>query len=147
MEVHCFERGELCCELAPSTPVIKYDSIFIERIFHALHVVHALLTEQPPYIRALFVILIKLVIWYVCILVLLCPGLICVAFIYIQAVITSVGEERAKLSAVFTGNYVVSVRRGFLFLWVLEMGYVILLWHSLSLSYKVFSIQIQKDYG
>ena len=34
----------------------------------------------------------------------------------------------------FTCNYVVSVWRGFLFLWVLGMGYVILLWHSLSLG-------------
>ena len=33
----------------------------------------------------------------------------------------------------FTCNYVVSVLRGFLFLWVLGMGYVILLWHSLSI--------------
>ena len=33
----------------------------------------------------------------------------------------------------FTCNYVVSVWRGFLFLWVLGKGYVILLWHSLSL--------------
>ena len=33
----------------------------------------------------------------------------------------------------FTCNYVVSVWRGFLFLWVLGMGYVILLWNSLSL--------------
>ena len=30
-------------------------------------------------------------------------------------------------------TYGVSVWRGFLFLWVLGMGYVILLWHSLSL--------------
>ena len=36
----------------------------------------------------------------------------------------------------FTYNYVVSVWRGFLFLWVLGMGYVILLWHSLSLPYN-----------
>ena len=35
----------------------------------------------------------------------------------------------------FTCNYVVFVWRGFLFLWVLGMGYVILLWHSLSLPY------------
>ena len=35
-----------------------------------------------------------------------------------------------------TCNYVVSVWRGFLFLWVLGMGYVILLWHSLSLPYN-----------
>ena len=38
----------------------------------------------------------------------------------------------------FTCNYVVSVRRVFLFLWVLGMGYVILLWHSLSLPYNYF---------
>ena len=35
----------------------------------------------------------------------------------------------------FTCNYVVSVSRGFLFLWVLRMGYVILLWHSLRLPF------------
>ena len=33
-------------------------------------------------------------------------------------------------------NYVVSVWRGFLFLWVLRIGCVILLWHSLSLPYN-----------
>ena len=38
----------------------------------------------------------------------------------------------------FTCNYVVSVWRGFLFLWVLGLGYVILLWHSLSLPYNYF---------
>ena len=38
----------------------------------------------------------------------------------------------------FTCNYVVFVWRGFLFLWVLGMGYVILLWHSLSLPYSYF---------
>ena len=38
----------------------------------------------------------------------------------------------------FTCDYVVSVLRGFLFLWVLGMGYVILLWHSLSLPYNYF---------
>ena len=36
----------------------------------------------------------------------------------------------------FTCNYVVSVWRGFLFFWVLGMGYVLLLWHSLSLPYN-----------
>ena len=51
--------------------------------------------------------------------------------------ITLVGEERANL---FTCNYVVSVRRGFLFHWVLGMGYVILLWHSLSLPYTYFAV-------
>ena len=39
----------------------------------------------------------------------------------------------------FTCNYVVSVWRGFLFLWVLGMGYVILLWHALSLPYNYFT--------
>ena len=38
----------------------------------------------------------------------------------------------------FTCNYVVSVWRGFFFLWVLGMGYIILLWHSLSLPYNYF---------
>ena len=38
----------------------------------------------------------------------------------------------------FTCNYVVSVWRGFLFLWVLGMGYVILLWHSLRLPYNYY---------
>ena len=38
----------------------------------------------------------------------------------------------------FTCNYVVFVWRGFLFLWVLGMGYVILLWHSLSFPYNYF---------
>ena len=49
-----------------------------------------------------------------------------VVYLYVNGSgsITPVGEKRANLS---TCNYVVSVWRGFLFLWVLEMGYVILL--------------------
>ena len=49
----------------------------------------------------------------------------------------------------FTCNYVVSVWRGFPFLWLLGMGYVILLWHSLSLPYNTFksSENIQKKEG
>ena len=39
----------------------------------------------------------------------------------------------------FACNYVVFVWRGFLFLWVLGMGYVILLWHSLSLPYNYYT--------
>ena len=38
----------------------------------------------------------------------------------------------------FACNYVFFVWRGFLFLRVLGMGYVILLWHSLSLPYNYF---------
>ena len=54
-----------------------------------------------------------------------------VVYLYVNGSgsITSVEEERANLSAF-------SVWRGFLFLWVLGMGYVILLWHSLSLPYN-----------
>ena len=48
------------------------------------------------------------------------------------------GRELIHLLSL-TCNYVVSVRRGFLFLWMLGMGYVILLWHSLSLPYHYFS--------
>ena len=48
-------------------------------------------------------------------------------------------EKRELISLLLaTCNYVVSVWRGFLFLWVLGMGYVILLWHSLSLPYNCF---------
>ena len=46
----------------------------------------------------------------------------------------------------FTCNYVVFVWRGFLFLWVLGMGYVILLWHSLSLPYNYFGPKERKIY-
>ena len=54
-----------------------------------------------------------------------------VSYLYVSCsgLITSVGEETANLSVMllFTCNCVVSVRRGFLFLWVLGMGCVILL--------------------
>ena len=43
------------------------------------------------------------------------------------------GKRELICLLLFTCNYVVSVWRGFLFLLVLGMGYVILLWHSLSL--------------
>ena len=35
--------------------------------------------------------------------------------------------------------------RGFLFLWALGMGYIILLWHSLSLPYNYFSCSLLAD--
>ena len=52
--------------------------------------------------------------------------------------ITMAGEERANLSAIdyLRYMYLVSVRRGFLFLLVLGMGCVILLWHSLCIPYN-----------
>ena len=48
------------------------------------------------------------------------------------------GKRELICLLLFTCNYVVLVWRGFLFLWVLWMGYVILLWHSLSLTYNYF---------
>ena len=48
------------------------------------------------------------------------------------------GKRELICLLLFTCNYVVSVKKGFLFLWVLGMGYVILLWHSLSLPYNYF---------
>ena len=50
------------------------------------------------------------------------------------------GKRELICLLLFTCNYVVFVLRGFLFLWVLGMGYVILLWHSLSLPYNYFAI-------
>ena len=49
------------------------------------------------------------------------------------------GKRELICQLLFTYNYAVSVWRGFLFLWVLGMVYVILLWHSLSLPYNYFS--------
>ena len=46
------------------------------------------------------------------------------------------GKRELICLLLFTCNYVVSDWRGFLFLWVLGMGYVILLWHLLSLPYN-----------
>ena len=64
-----------------------------------------------------------------------------VVYLYVNGggSITSVGEERSSFLLLFTCEYVVSVRGGFLFLWVLGMGYVILLWHSPSLPYNYFT--------
>ena len=50
------------------------------------------------------------------------------------------GKRELICLLLFTCNYVVSVWRGFLFLWVLGMGYVILLWYSLSLPYNYFAL-------
>ena len=58
------------------------------------------------------------------------------SYVSCSGLITSVGEERAFCLLSFTCNYVISVRRGFLFLWVLAMGCFTLLWHSLSLPYN-----------
>ena len=62
-------------------------------------------------------------------------------FIYMSTVVDQLprlGKRELICLLLFTCNYVVSVWRGSLFLWVLGMGYVILLWHSLSLPYNYF---------
>ena len=61
-------------------------------------------------------------------------------FIYMSTVVDQLprlGKRELICLLLLTCNYVVSVRKGFL--WVLGMGYVILLWHSLSLSYNYFN--------
>ena len=60
-------------------------------------------------------------------------------YISFSGLITSSGKERAIFLLSITCNYVCSVRRGFLFLLVLGIGYIILLWHSLCLPYKYFT--------
>ena len=52
--------------------------------------------------------------------------------------VTSVGEERAYLSANVYLLLCGLFWRGFFFLWVHGMGYVILLWPSLGLPYFFF---------
>ena len=62
-------------------------------------------------------------------------------FIYMSTVVDQLprlGKRELICLLLFIFNYVVSVWRGFLFLWVLGMVYVILLWHSLSLPYNYF---------
>ena len=62
-----------------------------------------------------------------------------VSYLYVKfsGLITLLGEERElRFLLSLTCNDVVSVRRGFLFLLVLRIGYVILLLHSLCLSYN-----------
>ena len=51
------------------------------------------------------------------------------------------GKRELICLLLFTCNYVVSVWGGFLFLWVLGMGYFILLWHSQSLPYYYSAIK------
>ena len=50
------------------------------------------------------------------------------------------GKRELICLLLFTCNHVVSVWRGFLFLLMLGMGYVILLWHSLSPPSNYFEV-------
>ena len=61
-------------------------------------------------------------------------------FLWCDATLTSVGEERASLSAIVYLLLFGFCWRGFLFLFVLGMGYIILLWHSLSLLYNYYAM-------
>ena len=64
-----------------------------------------------------------------------------VVYLYVKTVVDQLprlGKRELICLLLFTCNYVVSFWRGFLFLWVLGMGYVILLWHSLSLQLTIF---------
>ena len=54
------------------------------------------------------------------------------------------GKRELICLPLFTCNYVVSAWSGFLFLWVLGMGYVILLWHYLSLPYNYLEFGNEK---
>ena len=57
------------------------------------------------------------------------------------------GKRELICLLLFTCHCVVSVRRGFLLLFVLGMGYVILLWHSLSLPYNYYAPNFEKVDG
>ena len=64
-------------------------------------------------------------------------------FIYMKTVVDQLprlGKRELICLLLFTCNHVVSVWRGLLFLRVLGMGYVILLWHSLSLPLIILFI-------
>ena len=71
-------------------------------------------------------------------LVVICILLLVYLYVNGCGSITSVGKRELVCLLLFTCNYVVSVWGGFLFLWVLGMGKVILLWHSLNLPYNYF---------
>ena len=64
-----------------------------------------------------------------------------VVYLYVNGSgsMTSIGEEGDNLSAIVYLLVCGFGLRGFLFLWVLGMGCVILVWHSLSLPYNYFA--------
>ena len=70
--------------------------------------------------------------------------------IYMLAVVDQLprlGKRELICLLLFTCNYIVCgfCWRGFLFLWVLGLGYVILLWHSLSLTYNYLAAAFDID--
>ena len=71
-----------------------------------------------------------------------------VVYLYVSGggSITWLGKRELIGLLLFTCNYVVTVWRGFLFLWVLGMGYVIIMWHSLILPYNYFTKTLDAAY-
>ena len=68
-----------------------------------------------------------------------------VVYLYVNVVdqLPLLGKRGLICLLLFTCNYVVSVWRGFLFLWVLGVGYVILFWHSLSLPLIILESEVK----
>ena len=66
----------------------------------------------------------------------LCILLLVIYMLAVADQLPWLGKRELVCLLSFTCNYVVSVWKGSLFLWVL--GRVILLWHSLSLPYSYF---------
>ena len=58
-----------------------------------------------------------------------------------MAQLPRLGKRELVCLLLFACNYVVSVWEGFLILWVLRMGYVILLWDSLSLPLIILDLR------
>ena len=56
-----------------------------------------------------------------------------------QYIVGSLSWRSLNSQQTYNPDHVVSGLIGFLFLWVLEMGYIIVLWHFLSLPYNYFS--------
>ena len=70
--------------------------------------------------------------------------LCCVSWSIVSYLLYAVADQLPRLGKrglvfllLFTCYFVVSVRRRFLFLLVIRMGYVILLWHSLDLPFII----------
>ena len=69
----------------------------------------------------------------------------CILFLVIYMLAVSdqlprLGKRELICLLSLTCNYVVSFRSGFLFLWVLGMGFANLLWHSVGLPYSYYGL-------
>ena len=57
----------------------------------------------------------------------------------------ALGKKELVLLLLITGNFVVSFRRGFLFLLMLRIGCVVLLWHSYGFPFNYYAYMSQFD--